>query len=175
MGEGKQNTGIRGKDVCFLPTGVLLLLQLQLYFPFQSENSDKSSAESDSETEVEQISVYHKLLATLKSSPESESEEDVSDSEEAGESETEMGSEGSQGTGEADGSEEAKNDVQEHKEGSLFFPCFGKCFGLESSCNLCFQLQSWCSRACWLAAFLAWRLLPHYRCVCGSNSCQRIW
>ncbi|NXX48885.1 DIEXF factor, partial [Tricholaema leucomelas] len=82
----------------------------------QSENSDKSSAESDSETEVEQISVYHKLLATLKSSPESESEEDVSDSEEAGESETEMGSEGSQGTGEADGSEEANNDVQEHKE-----------------------------------------------------------
>ncbi|NXP79248.1 DIEXF factor, partial [Ramphastos sulfuratus] len=95
---------------------VLLLLLLQLYFPFQSEDSDKSSAESDSETEVEQISVYHKLLATLKTSPESESEEDVSDSEEAGESETEMGSEGSQEAGEADGSEDNKADVQEQKE-----------------------------------------------------------
>ncbi|NXN08071.1 DIEXF factor, partial [Indicator maculatus] len=92
------------------------VLVLQLYFPFQSENSDKSSAESDSETEVEQISVYHKLLATLKTSPESESEEDASDSEETGESETEMGSEGSQETGEADGAEEDKNDVQEQKE-----------------------------------------------------------
>ncbi|XP_075003083.1 U3 small nucleolar RNA-associated protein 25 homolog isoform X2 [Calonectris borealis] len=83
-----------------------------------SENSDKSSAESDSETEVEQISVYHKLLATLKTSPESESEEeeDESESEEAGESETETDSEGYQETGEADGGEEDKNDVPDQEE-----------------------------------------------------------
>ncbi|KAJ7407049.1 Digestive organ expansion factor like protein [Willisornis vidua] len=82
-----------------------------------SENSDKSSAESDSETEVEQVSVYHKLLATLKTSPESESEEeeDESESEEAEESEAEMDSEGSQETGEADGGED-KKDVPEEKE-----------------------------------------------------------
>ncbi|KAM9609274.1 U3 small nucleolar RNA-associated protein 25 homolog isoform 2-T3 [Morphnus guianensis] len=78
-----------------------------------SENSDKSSTESDSETEVEQVSVYHKLLATLKTSPESESEEDESESEEAGESEAEVDSEGSQETGEADGGGEDKNDVPE--------------------------------------------------------------
>ncbi|KAM6128497.1 LOW QUALITY PROTEIN: U3 small nucleolar RNA-associated protein 25 homolog [Pterocles gutturalis] len=83
-----------------------------------SENSDKSSAESDSETEVEQVSVYHKLLATLKTSPESESEEeeDESESEEAGESETEMDSEGSQEAGETDGGEEDKDDVPEQEE-----------------------------------------------------------
>ncbi|NXV84222.1 DIEXF factor, partial [Atlantisia rogersi] len=98
---------------------VLLLLLLHSCFRFQSENSDKSSAESDSETELEQVSVYHKLLATLKTSPESESEEeeDESESEEARESETEMDSDGFQETGEADGGEEDKDDVQEPEEG----------------------------------------------------------
>ncbi|XP_042645677.1 U3 small nucleolar RNA-associated protein 25 homolog isoform X2 [Tyto alba] len=83
-----------------------------------TENSDKSSAESDSETEVEQVSVYRKLLATLKTSPESESEEeeDESESEEPGESEAEMDSEGSQDTGEGDGGEEDKNGVPEQEE-----------------------------------------------------------
>ncbi|XP_048155654.1 U3 small nucleolar RNA-associated protein 25 homolog isoform X3 [Corvus hawaiiensis] len=83
-----------------------------------SEDSDKSSAESDSETEVEQVSGYHKLLATLKTSPESESEEedDESESEEPEESEAEMDSEGSQETGEAEGGEEDKDDVPEEEE-----------------------------------------------------------
>ncbi|NWI75968.1 DIEXF factor, partial [Dryoscopus gambensis] len=85
----------------------------------QSEDSDKSSAESDSETEVEQVSGYHKLLATLKTSPESESEEeeDESESEEAEESEAEMDSEGSQETGEAEGGEEDTHNVPEEEEG----------------------------------------------------------
>ncbi|NWY63634.1 DIEXF factor, partial [Erithacus rubecula] len=84
----------------------------------RSEDSDKSSAESDSETEVEQVSGYHKLLATLKTSPESESEEeeDESESEEAEESEAEMDSEGSQEIGEAEGGEEDKKDVTEEEE-----------------------------------------------------------
>ncbi|XP_041269580.1 digestive organ expansion factor homolog isoform X1 [Onychostruthus taczanowskii] len=83
-----------------------------------SEDSDKSSKESDSETEVEQVSGYHKLLATLKTSPESESEEeeDESEPEEAEESEAEMDSEGSQKTGEAEEGEENKNDVPEEEE-----------------------------------------------------------
>ncbi|NWV32970.1 DIEXF factor, partial [Grantiella picta] len=100
---------------------LLLLMLLQLCFPLQSDDSDKSSAESDSETEVEQVSGYHKLLATLKTLPESESEEeeDESESEEAEESEAEMDSEGSQETGEAEGDEEDKNDVPEEEEGSL--------------------------------------------------------
>ncbi|XP_062346384.1 U3 small nucleolar RNA-associated protein 25 homolog isoform X1 [Cinclus cinclus] len=82
------------------------------------EDSDKSSAESDSETEVEQVSGYHKLLATLKTSPESESEEeeDESESEEAEESEAEMDSEEFQETGEAEGGEADKNDVPEEEE-----------------------------------------------------------
>ncbi|NWX62307.1 DIEXF factor, partial [Promerops cafer] len=86
----------------------------------QSEDSDKSSKESDSETEVEQVSGYHKLLATLKTSPESESEEeeDETESEEAEESEAEMDSEGSQETGEAEEGEEDKNDVPEEEEGT---------------------------------------------------------
>ncbi|NXE89105.1 DIEXF factor, partial [Menura novaehollandiae] len=110
---------------------LLLLLLLHSCFPFQSEDSDKSSAESDSETEVEQVSVYHKLLATLKTSPESEGEEeeDESESEETEESEAEMDSEGSQETGGAEGGEEGsqetggteggeedKNDVPEEEE-----------------------------------------------------------
>ncbi|NXE47552.1 DIEXF factor, partial [Casuarius casuarius] len=87
----------------------------------QSENSDKSSSESDTETEPEQASVYHKLLATLKTSPESESEEDEdeSESEEAGESETEMDSEESQETGEAECGEEDENDIADKEEGSF--------------------------------------------------------
>ncbi|NWW16778.1 DIEXF factor, partial [Falcunculus frontatus] len=98
---------------------LLVLLLLHSCFPFQSEDSDKSSAESDSETEVEQVSGYHKLLATLKTSPESESEEEEDESEsEAEESEAEMGSEGSQETGEAEGGEEDKNDVPEEEEGT---------------------------------------------------------
>ncbi|XP_061204318.1 U3 small nucleolar RNA-associated protein 25 homolog isoform X2 [Neopsephotus bourkii] len=84
-----------------------------------SDNSDKSSVESDSETEVEQVSVYHKLLATLKTSPESESEEEEEEDEsesEAEKSETEMDSEGSQESREADGGGEDQNDVPEQKE-----------------------------------------------------------
>ncbi|KGL83571.1 Digestive organ expansion factor, partial [Tinamus guttatus] len=85
----------------------------------QSENSDKSSAESDSETEPEQASVYHKLLATLKTSPESESEDDddddESESEEAGESGTEMDSEEHQENGEAEVGEEDENDMPDKK------------------------------------------------------------
>ncbi|NXQ12015.1 DIEXF factor, partial [Peucedramus taeniatus] len=82
----------------------------------QSEDSDKSSKESDSETEVEHVSGYHKLLATLKTSPESESEEDESESEEAEESEAEMDSEGSQEIREAEEGEEDKNDDPEEEE-----------------------------------------------------------
>ncbi|KFQ43882.1 Digestive organ expansion factor, partial [Nestor notabilis] len=84
----------------------------------QSDNSDKSSVESDSETEVEQVSVYHKLLATLKTSPESESEEEEEDESEseAEESEIEMDSEASQETREADGGGEGQNDVPEQEE-----------------------------------------------------------
>ncbi|NXP31179.1 DIEXF factor, partial [Leiothrix lutea] len=91
---------------------------LHLCFSFQSEDSDKSSADSDSESEVEQVSGYHKLLATLKTSPESESEEeeDESESEEAEESEAEVDSEGSQEAGEGEGGEEDKNDVPEEEE-----------------------------------------------------------
>lgn len=116
--------GARGEGIGLLPSRVLLLLVLRSCFIFQPENSDKSSAESDSETEVEQVSVYHKLLATLKTSPESESEEedDESESEEAEESETEMDSEGSHEAEEADGDEEAKNGVPDQEEGSWSFP-----------------------------------------------------
>ncbi|NWZ61884.1 DIEXF factor, partial [Acrocephalus arundinaceus] len=101
---------------CFM--GCYCCCCLHLCFSFQSEDSDKSSAESDSETEVEQVSGYHKLLATLKTSPESESEEDESESEEAEESEAEMHSEGSQETGEGEGGEEDTNDVPEEEEGT---------------------------------------------------------
>ncbi|NXH57567.1 DIEXF factor, partial [Rhabdornis inornatus] len=101
---------------CFI--GCYCCCCLHLCFPLQSEDSDKSSAESDSETEVEQVSGYHKLLATLKTSPESESEEeeDESESEEAEESEAEMDGEGSQEAGEAEGGEEDENDVPEEEE-----------------------------------------------------------
>lgn len=86
---------------------------------------------------MEQVSGYHKLLATLKTSPESEEEEDESESEEHEESEAEMDSEGFQETGEAEGGGEDKNDVPEEEEGSfsLSFPVlFGKC----CLTNVCF-------------------------------------
>ncbi|NXW79014.1 DIEXF factor, partial [Hirundo rustica] len=102
---------------CFI--GCYCCCCLHLCFSFQSEDSEKSSAESDSEPEVERVSGYHKLLATLKTSPESESEEeeDESESEEAEESEAEMESEGSQETGEREGGDEDKKDVPEEEEG----------------------------------------------------------
>ncbi|NXR96409.1 DIEXF factor, partial [Hypocryptadius cinnamomeus] len=101
---------------CFI--GCSCCCCLHSCFTFQSEDSDESSKESDSETEVEQVSGYHKLLATLKTSPESESEEedDESESEEDEASEAEMDSEGSQKTGEAEEGEEDKNDVPEEEE-----------------------------------------------------------
>ncbi|NXR32457.1 DIEXF factor, partial [Zosterops hypoxanthus] len=104
---------------CFI--GCYCCCCLHSCFSFQSEDSDKSSAESDSEAEVEQVSGYHKLLATLKTSPESESEEeeDESESEEAEESEAEeVDSEGSQEAGGGEGGEEDKNDVPEEEEGT---------------------------------------------------------
>ncbi|NWJ06936.1 DIEXF factor, partial [Crypturellus undulatus] len=100
----------------------------------QSENSDKSSAESDSETEPEQASVYHKLLATLRTSPESESEDDddESESEEAGESGTEMDCEESQENGEAEGGEEDENNMPD-KEGIFLLPTAEQTLGEEQA------------------------------------------
>ncbi|XP_061334791.1 U3 small nucleolar RNA-associated protein 25 homolog isoform X2 [Pezoporus flaviventris] len=106
-----------------------------------SDSSDKSSAESDSETEVEQVSVYHKLLATLKTSPESESEEEEEEDEsepEAEESETEMDSEGSQESREADGGGEDQNDVPEQEEATDTAeqtPSQQQADGIDTSCD----------------------------------------
>uniref|UniRef100_A0A8C8SDD1 U3 small nucleolar RNA-associated protein 25 homolog n=1 Tax=Pelusios castaneus TaxID=367368 RepID=A0A8C8SDD1_9SAUR len=83
------------------------------------ENSDHSSSESDGDSEPEQVSVYHKLLATLKTAPDANNEEDdENESEEDGESEeeAEMGSEGFQeGPDDKDG-EEDENEVQDQEE-----------------------------------------------------------
>ncbi|XP_030413468.1 digestive organ expansion factor homolog [Gopherus evgoodei] len=85
-----------------------------------SENSDHSSAESDGESEAEQVSVYHKLLATFKTVPDADSEEDdENESEEGDESdEEETGSEESQEGGDGDHTvgEEDENDVQDQEE-----------------------------------------------------------
>ncbi|XP_067421120.1 U3 small nucleolar RNA-associated protein 25 homolog [Emydura macquarii macquarii] len=85
-----------------------------------SENSDHSSSESDGESEPEQVSVYHKLLATLKTASDANNEEDDEDeSEEGGESEeAETGSEDFQEDGDADdpAGEENESDVQDQEE-----------------------------------------------------------
>ncbi|XP_066172232.1 U3 small nucleolar RNA-associated protein 25 homolog [Sylvia atricapilla] len=103
-----------------------------------SEDSDKSSAESDSETEVEQVSGYHKLLATLRTLPESESEEeeDESESEEAEESEAEVDSKGSLEAGEGEEGEEDKNDVPEEEEDTAEqMRSQGQADGTDTSCD----------------------------------------
>nr|XP_028580589.1 digestive organ expansion factor homolog isoform X2 [Podarcis muralis] len=46
-----------------------------------SDTSEQSSSESDTENDSEQASVYHKLLATLKTAPYSDSEDDEDESE----------------------------------------------------------------------------------------------
>ncbi|XP_043367743.1 U3 small nucleolar RNA-associated protein 25 homolog isoform X3 [Dermochelys coriacea] len=84
-----------------------------------SENSDHSSAESDGESEPEQVSVYHKLLATFKTVPDANNEEyDENESEESDESdEEETGSEESQEGEDGDYTAgEDENDVQDQKE-----------------------------------------------------------
>ena len=57
-------------------------LFLKSLFSFQSESSDTSSSESEAESEPEQVSGYHRLLATLKnvSKEEEEEEEEEEDS-----------------------------------------------------------------------------------------------
>ncbi|XP_061481301.1 U3 small nucleolar RNA-associated protein 25 homolog isoform X2 [Rhineura floridana] len=59
-----------------------------------SETSEQSSSESDTENDSEQVSVYHKLLATLKNAPHSDNEEDEEDESEGGsdKDDTEVGS-----------------------------------------------------------------------------------
>nr|XP_042711062.1 U3 small nucleolar RNA-associated protein 25 homolog isoform X2 [Chrysemys picta bellii] len=85
-----------------------------------SENSEHSSAESDGESEPEQVSVYHKLLATFKTIPDANNEEDdENESEEGDESdEDETGSEESQEGEDGDhtAGEEDENDVQDQEE-----------------------------------------------------------
>ncbi|XP_054856738.1 U3 small nucleolar RNA-associated protein 25 homolog [Eublepharis macularius] len=49
-----------------------------------SENSEPSSSESDAESDSEQVSVYHKLLATLKAAPYSDNEEEEENDSEEG-------------------------------------------------------------------------------------------
>ncbi|KAF7252285.1 hypothetical protein EYD10_02227 [Varanus komodoensis] len=49
-----------------------------------TENSEQSSSESDAENDLEPVSVYHKLLATLKTTPYSDTEEDEDEEEEDG-------------------------------------------------------------------------------------------
>nr|XP_056708584.1 U3 small nucleolar RNA-associated protein 25 homolog [Euleptes europaea] len=46
-----------------------------------SENSEPSGSESDADSDSEQVSVYHKLLATLKTAPYSDNEEEDDDDE----------------------------------------------------------------------------------------------
>ncbi|KAG6933542.1 digestive organ expansion factor -like protein (zebrafish), partial [Chelydra serpentina] len=82
-----------------------------------SENSDHSSAESDGESEPEQVSVYHKLLATFKTVSDANNEEDdENESEESDEEETgsEDSQEGEDGENTAGGEDE--NDVQDQEE-----------------------------------------------------------
>ncbi|KAJ7341120.1 hypothetical protein JRQ81_004874 [Phrynocephalus forsythii] len=55
-----------------------------------SEHSEQSSSESDAENDSEQVSIYHKLLATLKTVPESDSEEEEEDELEEGSDEDEL-------------------------------------------------------------------------------------
>ncbi|XP_060610330.2 U3 small nucleolar RNA-associated protein 25 homolog [Anolis sagrei] len=47
-----------------------------------SENSEPSSSESDVESDSEPVSVYHKLLATLKTAPDSDNDDDDDEEEE---------------------------------------------------------------------------------------------
>nr|XP_020650267.1 digestive organ expansion factor homolog [Pogona vitticeps] len=54
-----------------------------------SENSNQSSSESDAENDSEQVSMYHKLLATLKTIPDSDNEEEEESEEESDEDEIE--------------------------------------------------------------------------------------
>ncbi|KAH0622735.1 hypothetical protein JD844_025301, partial [Phrynosoma platyrhinos] len=71
-----------------------------------SENSEQSSSESDVESDSEPTSVYHKLLATLKTVPDSDNEEDDDDSEEESDKDdTEMSSEEIKDEGETEDEE----------------------------------------------------------------------
>nr|XP_006122234.1 digestive organ expansion factor homolog [Pelodiscus sinensis] len=84
------------------------------------ENSDHSHSESDGESDPEQVSVYHKLLATLKTVPDANNEDDdENESEEDGESdEAETGSEEFQEGEDVDDSadKEDEGDVQDKEE-----------------------------------------------------------
>ncbi|XP_042302069.1 LOW QUALITY PROTEIN: U3 small nucleolar RNA-associated protein 25 homolog [Sceloporus undulatus] len=80
-----------------------------------SENSEQSSSESDVESDSEPTSVYHKLLATLKTAPDSDNEEEDDDSEEESDKDdTEVDSEEVKNEGETEDEEnENSGAVQE--------------------------------------------------------------
>uniref|UniRef100_A0A8D0GCU9 U3 small nucleolar RNA-associated protein 25 homolog n=1 Tax=Sphenodon punctatus TaxID=8508 RepID=A0A8D0GCU9_SPHPU len=84
---------------------------------FGEEHPFYDRSESDAESEPEQVSVYHKLLATLKtaSGAEEEEEEEEDESEESESDEEETGSEGFKEDGDTD-EEENDTEVQDQEE-----------------------------------------------------------
>ncbi|XP_038617328.1 digestive organ expansion factor homolog [Tachyglossus aculeatus] len=89
------------------------------------ECSDHSSSESDAESESEQVSGYHKLLATLKNVPEEEDEEEDDDDEEEEEEEesvleeeAEANNEGDLGDGDMEEEDPEEQDQEDANVGS---------------------------------------------------------
>lgn len=62
------------------------------HFHYKNENSEQSSSENDAESDSEQIPVYHKLLATLKTSVCSDNEDEGDESEDSSQEDTEVDS-----------------------------------------------------------------------------------
>ncbi|KAL8185343.1 UNVERIFIED_CONTAM: hypothetical protein K2H54_047526 [Gekko kuhli] len=82
-----------------------------------SDNSEPSGSESDAESDSEQVSVYHKLLATLKAAPHSDSEEgddDDDDDSEEGNAEDPIETEKLQDEGET-GDEDSNGDIPDQE------------------------------------------------------------
>ena len=129
----------------------IYFLFLKSLFSFQSESSDTSSSESEAESEPEQVSVYHRLLATLKNVSKEDEEEEEEEEEDSVMDETETNLEdGDSDISEGEEMAAASADMQSSK-------CL--CCGPSVFAGTADRLAQWYSALCYMSQVRAHSLL----------------
>ena len=145
----------------------IYFLFLKSLFSFQSESSDTSSSENEAESEPEQVSGYHRLLATLKNVSKEDEEEEEEEEEDSVMDETETNLEdGDSDISEGEEMAAASADMQSSK--SL-------CCGPSVFAGTADRLPQWYSALCYMSQVRAHGLKAEILSPAGLGDNFEVW